>query len=45
MDAEMKVANLTNAMQRADLAQWLPGTNPGELAASKLNPVVYSGSN
>jgi ectoine hydroxylase-related dioxygenase (phytanoyl-CoA dioxygenase family) len=25
-----------------DLAQWLPGVKPGDLAASKLNPLVYS---
>ena len=24
-----------------DLEAWLPGVKPGELAASKLNPVVY----
>lgn len=28
--------------RRADLANWLPGCQPGELAASSLNPLVYS---
>ena len=26
-----------------DLAQWLPGMKPGDLAASKLNPLAYQG--
>lgn len=28
--------------RRMDLAQWLPGCNPGDLAASPINPVVYA---
>jgi ectoine hydroxylase-related dioxygenase (phytanoyl-CoA dioxygenase family) len=28
--------------RKNDLKQWLPGINPGELAASHLNPLVYS---
>jgi hypothetical protein len=28
--------------RRNDLAQWLPGVKPGELAASHLNPQVFS---
>jgi ectoine hydroxylase-related dioxygenase (phytanoyl-CoA dioxygenase family) len=31
-----------NANRAADLAAWLPGVKPGELAASPLNPVLYS---
>jgi hypothetical protein len=28
--------------RKRDLQSWLPGVSPGELAASELNPVVYS---
>jgi ectoine hydroxylase-related dioxygenase (phytanoyl-CoA dioxygenase family) len=28
--------------QEADLAAWLPGCRPGDLAASELNPVVFA---
>jgi ectoine hydroxylase-related dioxygenase (phytanoyl-CoA dioxygenase family) len=31
-----------NDHQRNDLAGWLPGIKPGELAASNLNPLLYS---
>jgi len=31
-----------NFAQKADLAKWFPGLKPGDLAASPLNPVVYS---
>lgn len=41
IDAEMSVAEPVNAMQQADLAQWLPGLKPGDLAASPLNPVLF----
>jgi hypothetical protein len=40
MDADMRVSEPANAMQRNDLAQWLPGLGPGDLAASPLNPVL-----
>ena len=30
-----------NSNREADLAAWLPGIKPGELAASSLNPLVY----
>ena len=30
-----------NAHQPADLARWFPGQQPGEIAASALNPVLY----
>lgn len=41
MDAEMVVAPPANAMQEGDLARWLPGLAPGDVAASILNPVLY----
>ena len=41
IDAEMTVAKPANAMQQADLAQWLPGLKPGDLAASPINPVLF----
>jgi len=31
-----------NAYRRDDLETWIPGGVPGELAASELNPVLYS---
>ena len=31
-----------NKNRQADLERWHPGQEPGELAASRLNPVVYS---
>jgi ectoine hydroxylase-related dioxygenase (phytanoyl-CoA dioxygenase family) len=31
-----------NPHREADLANWLPGVKPGDLAASPLNPLVYS---
>ncbi len=31
-----------NKNRENDLASWLPGIKPGELAASPLNPLVYS---
>ncbi len=42
MDADMRVAEPVNAMQRADLAQWLPGLRPHDLAASAINPVLFA---
>lgn len=44
IDAGMTVAEPVNAMQRADLAQWLPELKPGDLAASPLNPVLFEGT-
>ncbi len=34
------VGAVDNENRRADLAVWLPGLKPGDLAASELNPVV-----
>jgi hypothetical protein len=31
-----------NRRWASDLARWLPGCEPGHLAASELNPVLYS---
>jgi ectoine hydroxylase-related dioxygenase (phytanoyl-CoA dioxygenase family) len=41
MDADIRVADPVNDMQRHDMAQWLPGLTPGDVAASELNPVLY----
>jgi hypothetical protein len=41
MDADIRVAAPVNDMQRSDLAQWLPGLKPGDLAASPINPVIF----
>jgi ectoine hydroxylase-related dioxygenase (phytanoyl-CoA dioxygenase family) len=42
MDADIKVIQPKNSAQEADLAHWLPGCKPGEIANSELNPVLYS---
>lgn len=42
MDADIRVAEPVNDMQRSDLARWLPGLKPGDLAASPLNPVLWT---
>jgi ectoine hydroxylase-related dioxygenase (phytanoyl-CoA dioxygenase family) len=38
----MRVAAPENRRQASDLARWLPGCAPGDLAASELNPLLYS---
>lgn len=38
----MRVAVPDNRRQASDLVRWLPGCEPGGLAASELNPLVYS---
>jgi ectoine hydroxylase-related dioxygenase (phytanoyl-CoA dioxygenase family) len=39
----LRVPNpVKGTFQRHDLATWLPGVQPGELAASPLNPLLYS---
>lgn len=40
MDADMRVAEPKNGMQARDLAQWIPGVEPGAAAASDINPVI-----
>jgi len=37
-----KVTGPDNFNRKRDLERWLPGLKPGDLAASRLNPVVYS---
>jgi ectoine hydroxylase-related dioxygenase (phytanoyl-CoA dioxygenase family) len=39
----VKALEPDNPNRADDLAGWLPGVRPGELAASELNPLVYSG--
>jgi ectoine hydroxylase-related dioxygenase (phytanoyl-CoA dioxygenase family) len=36
-----RVIEPTNEKQPGDLARWLPGLRPGDLAASPINPVVF----
>jgi ectoine hydroxylase-related dioxygenase (phytanoyl-CoA dioxygenase family) len=36
------VSEPDSSARKADLANWLPGTKPGEIAASHLNPLVYT---
>ncbi len=36
-----RVGSADNTNRRNDLASWLPGLNPGDAAASELNPLVY----
>ncbi|HTT91097.1 MAG TPA: phytanoyl-CoA dioxygenase family protein [Acidimicrobiales bacterium] len=38
----MRVAPPENRRQASDLGRWLPGCAPGDLAASELNPLLYS---
>jgi hypothetical protein len=38
-----RVTEPDNPNRVRDLAQWLPGMKPGDLAASKLNPLAYQG--
>lgn len=40
MDAEMRIGQPKNSMQRNDLLHWFPGLSPGDLAASELNPII-----
>ncbi len=42
IDADMIVDEPRNESQQYDLAAWLPGLVPGDLAASPLNPLVWS---
>ncbi|MBI3829251.1 MAG: phytanoyl-CoA dioxygenase family protein [Planctomycetes bacterium] len=42
MDQDMRVAEPQNKNQRHDLEGWLPGLKPGDLAASPLNPVIFT---
>lgn len=42
MDADTRVATPKNGPQQEDLKSWLPGLEPGDLAASSINPVLFS---
>lgn len=41
MDADIRVIEPVNAPQKNDLANWLPGLKPGDIAASSINPVLF----
>jgi ectoine hydroxylase-related dioxygenase (phytanoyl-CoA dioxygenase family) len=41
VDADMEIAPPVNKYQENDLANWMPGNQPGELVSSPLNPVLY----
>ena len=41
MDADITVTTPTNDNQRADLAHWLGGTEPGQVPDTPLNPLIY----
>lgn len=41
MDSEMRVTEPKNKNQQADLDTWMPGCEPGGLADSELNPVLF----
>ncbi|HZG58572.1 phytanoyl-CoA dioxygenase family protein [Paenibacillus sp.] len=38
----VRIAEPDTAARRNDLARWLPGLGPGDIAASRLNPIVYA---
>jgi ectoine hydroxylase-related dioxygenase (phytanoyl-CoA dioxygenase family) len=40
--SDLTVQTPSNEPQRRDLAAWLPGLVPGDLAASELNPIVVT---
>jgi len=42
MDADMRLAPSLSAAQANDRDQWCPGVQPGELIATRRNPVIYS---
>jgi hypothetical protein len=42
VDADAPIAEPTSDAQRKDLARWLEGSAPGQLATGPLNPVLYS---
>lgn len=39
----VRVGSADNTSRQNDLATWLPGLKPGDMAASELNPLVYGG--
>jgi hypothetical protein len=36
-----RVSRPDNANRERDMARWLPGLRPGDLAASELNPLAW----
>ncbi|WP_350277967.1 phytanoyl-CoA dioxygenase family protein [Kribbella sp. HUAS MG21] len=40
LDADIRATTPTNDNQIADLANWMPGTEPGQVPRSPLNPVL-----
>lgn len=38
----LRISEPKNSSQESDLRTWFPGLKPGDLAASKLNPLAYS---
>ncbi len=42
MDERIRLIEAEHDNHRADARMWLPGIAPGEIAASPLNPVLYS---
>jgi ectoine hydroxylase-related dioxygenase (phytanoyl-CoA dioxygenase family) len=42
MDENIRVTQPDHKHRENDLAQWMPGCRPGDIAASPLNPVLYS---
>jgi ectoine hydroxylase-related dioxygenase (phytanoyl-CoA dioxygenase family) len=42
MDEKMKLEAALSPIQANDAAQWCPGVQPGEIAASDKNPLLYS---
>lgn len=41
MDKDTRIVPPNTRAQQADLDRWCPGIQPGEIAASKLNPILY----
>lgn len=42
VNADARIAEPTSDAQRKDLERWLVGSEPSQLAAGPLNPVLYS---
>jgi ectoine hydroxylase-related dioxygenase (phytanoyl-CoA dioxygenase family) len=42
LDADLRTTEPTNDNQTADLANWMPGTEVGQVPQSPLNPILYS---
>lgn len=42
MDADITTVEPTNEFQAREFTSWMPGTSPGEVPASPLNPVLFA---